>query len=234
MSVRCIALCHQCCVWICLDRLFGLAFSWSTATHLISFHTSIHFIYRPIENLQQKRKQINTKTMSEIQFKFDLYFKSKSNLNRYNWITQSFVLILHWMFSQSCLKPNTHRRRRRDETVLSRRRRRCVHEFATTTDGFERTTQPSATSLQFCSQWVTTADGCVHTDDTTRLSPTSCEFVRVHTADATRLDSFVSSASAVCIGLYRENNLRRFTLEWSMVSSGKAQQDWSHRALHTS
>jgi len=37
-------------------------------------------------------------------------------------------------------------------------------------------------SLQYCSQWVTTADGCVHT------------------ADATWLDSFVSSASAVCIG----------------------------------
>ena len=33
------------------------------------------------------------------------------------------------------LKPNTHRRR--DETrVSSRRRRRCVHEFATTADGF--------------------------------------------------------------------------------------------------
>ena len=32
-------------------------------------------------------------------------------------------------------------------------------------------------SLQYCSQWVTTADGCVHTDDTTKLSPTSCEFV---------------------------------------------------------
>jgi len=37
----------------------------------------------------------------------------------------------------------------RDETVLSRRRRRCVHEFATTADGFERTTKPSAASLQF-------------------------------------------------------------------------------------
>ena len=36
----------------------------------------------------------------------------------------------------SNLKPNTHRRRRRDETVLSRRCRRCVHEFATTADGF--------------------------------------------------------------------------------------------------
>jgi len=49
--------------------------------------------------------------------------------------------------------------------------------------------------------WVTTADGCVHTDDTTKLSPTSREFVYIHTADATRLDSFVSLASAVCIGL---------------------------------
>jgi len=38
-------------------------------------------------------------------------------------------------------------------------------------------------SAQEIANWVTTADGCVHT------------------ADATRLDSFVSSASAVCIGL---------------------------------
>ena len=85
------------------------------------------------------------------------------------------------------LKPYTHRRRRRDETVLSHRRRRCVHEFATTSDGFgdanaQRSRRPWP-SLQYCSQWVTTADWCVHT------------------ADATRLDSFVSSASTVCIGL---------------------------------
>ena len=37
-------------------------------------------------------------------------------------------------------------------------------------------------SAQKIVNWVTTADGCVHT------------------ADATRLDSFVSVASAVCIG----------------------------------
>jgi len=43
-------------------------------------------------------------------------------------------------------------------------------------------------SAQEIVNWVTTADGCVHT---------------VFTADATRLDSFVSSASAVCIGLNR-------------------------------
>jgi len=37
---------------------------------------------------------------------------------------------------------------RRNCFVASRRRRRrCVHEFATTADGFERTTQPSAASL---------------------------------------------------------------------------------------
>jgi len=71
--------------------------------------------------------------------------------------------------------------------VASRRRRRCVHEIATTADGFERTTQPSAASLQF---WVTTADGCVHTDDTTKLSPTSCEFVYT---PPTRRDSTASS-----------------------------------------
>ena len=38
-------------------------------------------------------------------------------------------------------------------------------------------------SAQEIVNWVTTADGCVHTDDTTRL------------------DSFVTSASAVRIGL---------------------------------
>ena len=37
--------------------------------------------------------------------------------------------------------------------------------------------------------WVTTADGCVHT------------------ADTTQLDSFVASASAVCIG-HNEHNFR--------------------------
>ena len=49
----------------------------------------------------------------------------------------------------------------------------------------ERTaTQPSAVT-QF-----TTAVGCVHTDDTTKLSPTSCEFVYT---PPTRRDSTVSS-----------------------------------------
>ena len=38
--------------------------------------------------------------------------------------------------------------------------------------------------------WVTTADGCVHTDDTTKLSPTSREFVYT---PPTRRDSTVSS-----------------------------------------
>ena len=45
-------------------------------------------------------------------------------------------------------------------------------------------------SLQYCSQWVTTADGCVHTDDTTKLSPISCKFVYT---PPTRRDSTVSS-----------------------------------------
>ena len=53
-------------------------------------------------------------------------------------------------------------------------------------------------SAQEIVNWVTTADGCVHTDDTTKLSPTSCEFVFT----PTRQNSFVASASAVCIGHY--------------------------------
>ena len=45
-------------------------------------------------------------------------------------------------------------------------------------------------SAQEIVNWVTTADGCVHTDDTTKLSPTSCEFVYT---PPTRRDSTVSS-----------------------------------------
>jgi len=41
---------------------------------------------------------------------------------------------------------------RRNCFFASRRRWRCVHEFATTADGFERTTQLSAASLQFWSR----------------------------------------------------------------------------------
>ena len=52
-------------------------------------------------------------------------------------------------------------------------RRRCIHEFATTADGFgdanaQRSRRPWP-SLQYCSQRVTTADGCVRTADATRL-----------------------------------------------------------------
>ena len=45
---------------------------------------------------------------------------------------------------------------------------------------------------------VTTADGCVHTDDTTKLSPTSCEFVYTL---PTRRDSTVSSRQRCELGL---------------------------------
>jgi len=54
-----------------------------------------------------------------------------------------------------------------------------------------------STESQEIVNWVTTADGCVHTDDTTKLSPSSCEFVYT---TPTRQNSFVSWASAVCIG----------------------------------
>ena len=44
---------------------------------------------------------------------------------------------------------------------------------------------------------VTTADGCVHTDDTTKLSPTSCEFVYT---PPTRRDSTISSRRRCVLG----------------------------------
>jgi len=78
------------------------------------------------------------------------------------------------------IKPNTHRRRRRYCQVASL----CRH-----------------LSAQEIVNWVTTADGCVHTNDTTKLSPTSCEFVFTPLTP-TRQNSFVASASAVCIGHY--------------------------------
>ena len=55
-------------------------------------------------------------------------------------------------------------------------------------------------SSQEIVNWVKTADWCVHTDDTTKLAPTSCEFVFTPPTP-TRQNSFVASASAVCIGL---------------------------------
>jgi len=58
-------------------------------------------------------------------------------------------------------------------------------------------------SAQEIVKWVTTADGCVHTYDTTKLSPTSCEFLFTPPTP-TWQNSFVASASAsaVCIGHY--------------------------------
>jgi len=56
-------------------------------------------------------------------------------------------------------------------------------------------------SAQEIVNWVMTADGCVHTDDTIKLSPTSCKFVFTPPTP-TRQNSFVLSASAVCIGHY--------------------------------
>ena len=50
-------------------------------------------------------------------------------------------------------------------------------------------------SAQEIVNWVTTADGCVHIGDTTKLSPTSCEFVFTPPTP-TRQNSFVASASA--------------------------------------
>ena len=84
----------------------------------------------------------------------------------------------------SCdLKPNTHRRRRRDETVESRR-------VGGVYMNSRRLPTDSAMRTHNAAVCVTTADGCVHTDDTTKLSPTSCEFVYT---PPTRRDSTVLS-----------------------------------------
>ena len=77
-------------------------------------------------------------------------------------------------------------------------RRRCVHEFATSWRQFRRVVGMNTP--------VGSRDpyGCV-----VRSHHRICwqsSRIHVHTADAdvTRLDSFVSSASAVCIGLYMQ------------------------------
>jgi len=89
------------------------------------------------------------------------------------------------------LKPNTHRRRRRDETVESRRVGGVyMNSRWLPTDSAMRTHNAAV--------WVTTADGCVQTDDTTKLSPTSCEFV--YTPPTWR-DSTVSSLRRCVLGL---------------------------------
>ena len=72
--------------------------------------------------------------------------------------------------------------------------------------------------------WVTTDDWCVHTVDTTQLDFVVGKLFRlvetrrdcrqlvanlIHTADATQLNSWVASASAVCIGLKGSFTLTR-------------------------
>jgi len=62
------------------------------------------------------------------------------------------------------VKPNTHLRRRRDETVESRRvgvGGVYMNSRRLPTDSTMRTHNAAV--------WATTADGCVHTDDTTKL-----------------------------------------------------------------
>jgi len=92
---------------------------------------------------------------------------------------------------RTCLKPNTHRRRRRDETVLSNVASRRVggvymNSRRLPTDSAMRThiAAVGRYPVHDCRR------ACVHTDDTTKLSPTSCEFVYT---PPTRRDSTVSS-----------------------------------------
>jgi len=72
-------------------------------------------------------------------------------------------------------------------------------------------------SAQEIVNWVTTADGCVHTDDTTKLSPTSCEFVFTPPTPTRQNSFFASSASAMCIG-HNSTEKIRFWLIASIFS----------------
>jgi len=74
-------------------------------------------------------------------------------------------------------------------------------------------TNLNSSTAQEIVNWVTTADGCIHTADTTQLDFAVGKFVQtrrdshqlvansVRTADATQLDSWVTSA--VRIGFYK-------------------------------
>ena len=106
--------------------------------------------------------------------------------------------------------PNTHRRRRRYETVLSRRvgvggvymnSRRLPADSAMRTHNAAVGRDRVYDCRRLCSH--------------RRHDETVANWlrIRVHTADATRLDSFVSSASAVCIGLNSSS--------WSSHSQGQ-------------
>jgi len=53
-------------------------------------------------------------------------------------------------------------------------------------------------SAQQIVNWVATADGCVHTDDTMKLSPTSCEFVFT---PPTQQNSFVRRRRRYVLGI---------------------------------
>ena len=96
-----------------------------------------------------------------------------------------------------CIMPSTHRRPRRDETVESRRVGGVYTNSQLVGDSFVVSsvwTHPSAVV-----NWVTT-DGCVVRSH--RRIRRQSSRIHVHTADATRQNSFVASASAVCIGHY--------------------------------
>ena len=99
--------------------------------------------------------------------------------------------------------PNTHRRRRRDETVESRRVGGVNTNSQLVGDSF--VVSSVCTHLSAVVNWVTVDGGVVRSHRRIRRQSSR---IHVHTADAdsTRQNSFVSSASAVCIGLNGRQN----------------------------
>ena len=85
-------------------------------------------------------------------------------------------------------------------------------------------------SAQRIVNWVTTADGCVHTDHTTKLSPTSCEFVYT---PPTRRDSTVSSRRRRrCVLGFKVDRESVLALKWSGTVFQVDGLAWLHILLY--
>ena len=140
-----------------------------------------------------KLLQVRNISMPRLKAHFAVHALYQIYLGFYGADSQS---TLQWLCISN-LKPNTHRRRRRDETVESRRVGGVYTNSQLVGDSFVVSsvwTHPSAVVTRIVN-WPPTAVLCI------RIRRQSSR-IHVHTAnaDATRQNSFVSSA--VCIGLY--------------------------------
>jgi len=130
---------------------------------------------------------------------WDIFGSFWTIMLRNNFCMIQFITYTH--LPCEAFKPNTYHRRRRDETVESRCVGGVYMNKQLVGDSFVVSsvwTHPSAVThwLQNCKL---AADGCVVRSNPSAVVANSCTHRQ---RDATRQNSFVSSASAVCIGLY--------------------------------